>query len=229
MITLHQYEISPYCNKVRRILHLKRQPYRIREVPVSRSFSVKRINPVGKLPCLEHDGHYVSDSTDIAHYLEEKFPDPPLLPKDPELRGFCHILEDWADESLYFYEMFLRFTLPHNSRRWVPELAKSDVPLMRKLAPTLVPRMLGSVLKKQGLGRKSLESVLKDIERHVAAVSDILGDGHWLVGDSLTLADIAVFVMFECLRGTPEGSKIIMSHPGVTAWMERVDRASAAP
>jgi hypothetical protein len=35
--------------------------------------------------------------------------------------------------------------------------------------------------------------------------------------------------MFECLRGTPEGSKIIMSHPGVTAWMERVDRVSAAP
>jgi glutathione S-transferase len=70
---------------------------------------------------------------------------------------------------------------------------------------------------------------LKDVERHVAAISDILGDGHWLVGDSLTLADLAVFVMFECLRGTPEGSKIITSHPGVTAWMERVDRASAAP
>jgi glutathione S-transferase len=89
--------------------------------------------------------------------------------------------------------------------------------------------MLGSVLKKQGLGRKSLESVLKDVERHAAAVAEILADGQWLVGDSLTLADLAVFVMFECLRGTPEGGKIITSHPGVTAWMERVNRVSAAP
>ena len=83
MITLHQFQISPFCDKVRRILHWKRLDYRIQEVPLARALSVRRINPIGKLPCLEHDGRFVADSTDIAYYLEEKFPEPPILPKDP--------------------------------------------------------------------------------------------------------------------------------------------------
>ncbi len=93
MITLHQYEISPFCDKVRRILNWKGVEYRIREVPVSRATSVRKINPIGKLPCLEHDGHFVADSTDIARHLEEHFPEPPILPSEPAQRGLCHMLD----------------------------------------------------------------------------------------------------------------------------------------
>ena len=117
MITLHQFQVSPFCDKVRRILHWKGLEYRIREVPLVRAQAIRRINPTGKLPCLEHDGTFVADSTDIAYYLEERFPEPPILPEDPAERALCHVLDDWADESLYFYEMFLRdavsFTADH--------------------------------------------------------------------------------------------------------------------
>jgi glutathione S-transferase len=34
MITLHQYEISPFCDKARRVLHAKGVDYRIEEVSV---------------------------------------------------------------------------------------------------------------------------------------------------------------------------------------------------
>ena len=98
---------------MRRILHWKRVPYEIREVPPTRSLGVRRLNRIGKLPTLEDEGRVVADSTDIAHYLEQRFPDPPLLPRHPLERGLVHVLEDWADESLYFLEMTLRFGLPH--------------------------------------------------------------------------------------------------------------------
>jgi len=227
MITLFQFEISPFCDKVRRILHYKRQPYKIEEIPLSQAFTrLRRLNSTGKVPCLQHDGRMIGDSTDIAYYLEEKFPVPPLLPKDPRLHGLCHLLEDWADESLYFYEMRLRFTLPHNARRWIPELTKYDPPWMRALANYLVPFITRRAVSQQGIGRKPLGTVLSDIERHVGAIGDWLSGRDWLVGDALSLADLGVFAQLACIGGTEEGRRIIGRTPAVGEWMERVDRAT---
>ena len=80
MIRLHQFATSPFCDKIRRVLHVKGEPYEVVEVPVSETPSVRKLNPKGKLPVLEHDGRVVADSTDIAHYLEEAFPEPALVP-----------------------------------------------------------------------------------------------------------------------------------------------------
>jgi glutathione S-transferase len=230
MITLYQFEISPFCDKIRRVLHWKKQPYEIREIPLAQAFTaVKKVNPAGKLPCLEHDGRFIADSTDIAYYLEERFPDPPLVPRDPKLRGLCHMLEDWADESLYFYEMRLRFTLAHNARRHIPSLTAHDPAWMKTLAPFVLPRMMRGVLGRQGLGRKSVAAIVHDLERHADAISGWLGDGEWLVGDSISLADLSVFAELACIRDTDEGGKVIDARPAVVAWMGRVDRATASP
>jgi glutathione S-transferase len=227
MIVLHQFEISPFCDKIRRILHVKGQPYEVREVPPSRAITeVRRINRIGKLPTIEDDGRVVADSTEIAYYLEERFPDPPLLPKHPLERALVHVLEDWADESLYFYEMTLRFTLPHNRRRWLPVLMKYEAPWFQRIAPFVMPMVFKSRVRTQGVGRKATEAVVADVERHVGAVDGLVGDGQWLVGSALTLADIAVFVQFVCIRGSDEGTRLIAAHPRVAAWMERVDAAT---
>jgi glutathione S-transferase len=230
MITLYQFEISPFCDKIRRALHWKGQPYQIREISIRESLTeLKKINPAGKLPCLEHHGRFVADSTEIIHYLEETWPDPPLLPEDPAQLALCHLLEDWADESLYFYEMRLRFTLSHNAQRWIPELLAHDGFAVRTVGPCLVPRAMSSVLDKQGVGRKPLDAVLRDVQRHLDAVSNLLGERDWLVGEALSLADIAVFAQLHCIRGTDEGGKLIGNRAGLSAWMERVDRATEAP
>ena len=227
MIVLHQFEISPFCDKIRRILHVKGEPYEVREVPPSRAVTeVRRINRIGKLPTLEVDGRVVADSTEIAYYLEERFPDPPLLPKHPLERALVHVLEDWADESLYFYEMTLRFTLPHNRRRWLPELLKYEAPWFQRVAPFVMPMVLRSRVRTQGIGRKPIEAIVADVERHVRAVDGLVSDGQWLVGSALSLADIAVFVQFFCIRGSDEGARIIAALPRVGAWMERVDAAT---
>jgi glutathione S-transferase len=229
MIVLHQYETSPFCNKVRRILNHKQVPYEIAEVPPSRTpLRVPRLNPIGKLPCLEHDGVRISDSTNIAHYLENKFPDPPLMPGDLRGRALCHMLEDWADESLYFYEMTLRFLLPHNARRMLPALVKHDPAWLRFATRPIASLVTQRTARAQGTARKPLPMILEDVGRHVAAVSDLLESAPFLLGERLTLADIAVFVQLVCFADADEGRAAIDAQPAVVRWMERVDSATRA-
>jgi glutathione S-transferase len=59
-----------------------------------------KINPVGKVPALIDDGIVVHDSTIINEYLEDKYPAPPLLPKDPAMRARARSFEDYADAYL---------------------------------------------------------------------------------------------------------------------------------
>jgi glutathione S-transferase len=69
MITLYQFEVSPFCDKVRRILHWKKQPYAVREVPMKAAFTaIKKVNPIGKLPCLEHDALSLADLSVFAEF-----------------------------------------------------------------------------------------------------------------------------------------------------------------
>jgi glutathione S-transferase len=228
MITLYQFEISPFCDKVRRILHWKGQPYRVVEIPPSEGARGRwaAVSPTGKFPVLEHDGRRLFDSTDIALYLEERFPEPAILPVDAALRAQVHVLEDWADESLYFYEMTMRLTWPENAARWAPILLAAEKPLVRSLFQPLLPRAIRRVTEAQGIGRKARGDVERELGRHLDAIEGWLGDGAWLVGDALSLADIAVFAQLFCIQGAITGAEALAARGALLAWMERVDAAT---
>lgn len=226
-VTLYQMEASPFCDKVRRILAVKGIETRIEEMRFRDLFSrLKKINPAGKVPVIEHRGRFLSDSTDIAYYLERVFPEPALVPADPSEAAQVHMLEDWADESLYFMEMTLRFTLPHNARRLTPLLTAHESPAIAKLLQAMIPKTLRSLAAKQGIGRKSTDALIRDLTRHVEALEGQIGGADWLVGDGLSLADIAVFAQLSCIAQTEEGGSMLRDYPTVQAWMERVDRVS---
>lgn len=55
-----------------------------------------RLNPYGKIPVLVEDGKVLFESCIINEYLDEKYPDPPLTPKDPYLRGRGRVLVDYS-------------------------------------------------------------------------------------------------------------------------------------
>lgn len=230
MITLYQFDISPFCDKIRRVLRAKHLDFRIVEVPPSEAARGrwKEISPTGKFPVLEHDGRRIFDSTDIARHLDERFPEPRLLPEDPALQARVHVLEDWADEALYFFEMTMRLTWPENAERWVPILLAAEKPLVRRLLGPLLPGTIRRVTKAQGVGRKARDDVERELGRHLDALVAWLGDDDWLVGETLTLADIAVFAQLFCIQGANTGCEAIAARPALVAWMDRVDAATAA-
>jgi glutathione S-transferase len=57
-------------------------------------------NPYGKVPVLVDDGTVIYESAIINEYLEEKYPDPPLMPGDPAGRARVRIWVDFANTRL---------------------------------------------------------------------------------------------------------------------------------
>jgi len=58
-------------------------------------------NPYGKIPVIDDDGKILFESCIINEYLDEKYPNPPLMAKDPFLRGRGRILVDYALNYLH--------------------------------------------------------------------------------------------------------------------------------
>jgi glutathione S-transferase len=228
-IILHQLEISPFCDKVRRVLAYKGLDYAVRNVPMADLGRLKRLSPVGKVPILELDGRVLHDSSDICRALDLHAPAPPLFPQAPEARALVDLLEDWADESLYFFEMTMRFTWPYDRARWVSEILKYDNVLMRRIARPLVPYLTRKQGTAQGLARRSEADILGELKRHARALDALLDGRQFLVGDNLTLADIAVVSQLECVAGSGRGMDVLRGEPALLPWMERVEALTGGP
>lgn len=225
MIRLYQFEISPYADKVRRALRLKGVPFEIVEVPVSRPGTYRRISPTGKFPALVHAGGVIVDSTDILEWLDQHFPQPRLLPDEPADRALATILEDWADEALYFYDLTMR-CWPRNRQWFIDDLLAHERGPSRRLLAALIPGAIGKVARTQGLGRKPPERVLLDLRRQYGALDTRLAGSDWLAGPRLSNADLAVRVMLNVIDRTVEGRELVKDFPALAAWARRVDDAA---
>lgn len=226
MLILHQYYISPFCEKIRRQLHWKGIDYQVKEYPLMARKQVAKLSAAAKLPCLEHDGQFIGDSTNIAYHIEDKFPNKSMLPKDESLLGLMHILEDWADESLYFYEMYCRFYYGDNGKRNLVRMLANDKPLVRIIMSRLIKGGLKKLLTQQGLGRKKSKHVFDDLNRQLSALNGLLKNSQWLVGDSISLADISVYPMITAISDGTEGREYLMRYNKVIEWMKTVEDAT---
>lgn len=100
---------SANCERVKIVLQEKGLAYEI--VPLDlRKKEQKRpeflkLNPYGKVPVIDDDGTVLFESCVINEYLDEKYPDPPLMPKDPSGRGRVRNLVDYG---LYFTHVAFR-------------------------------------------------------------------------------------------------------------------------
>jgi glutathione S-transferase len=86
---LYNMDLSNFASKCRIVIYEKRCRVDIVPIPGGdlKSPEYLRVYPLGKTPALEVDGQIIGESEVINEYLEEKFPDPPLLPKLPEKRA----------------------------------------------------------------------------------------------------------------------------------------------
>ncbi len=105
MIKLYDFLPCPFGQKVRIILAEKGLSYELIQVDLTQGEQRKpeflRLNPFGRVPVLIDEDITIYDSTIIAEYLEDEYPEPPLLPAvgSSALRARARTWEDFADTS----------------------------------------------------------------------------------------------------------------------------------
>jgi glutathione S-transferase len=100
--TLYDAARCPYCARVRIVLAEKRIAYEPVEVDLDdRPAWIYDLNPKGRVPVLDEDGLVLPESLVISEYLEERYPEPALLPPDPAdraaIRLLCARFDDLGD------------------------------------------------------------------------------------------------------------------------------------
>ena len=101
MITLYDADRCPFCARVRIALAEKGVEYETVQIDLqNRPEWLYEKNPIGKVPVLEEDTFLLPESEVIMEYLEERYPEPALLPADPAARGRIRLVIQRFDVNL---------------------------------------------------------------------------------------------------------------------------------
>ena len=204
---LYGSSMSPFVRKVIAYASEKGLEIEVRPVGIAdQNPDFRAASPFGKMPALVDGDFRLADSTAIIHYLEAKHPEPALIPSDPELRGRCIWFEEFADTILAGCGAKMFYN--------------------RVVAPVFLKRE-GDLAAAEAAERDELPKVLDYVESVAPE-----GEG-WLVGDRLTLADLAVASPFANLMHlkieldparyprTIAYTRRILSRPSFAPWVER--------
>lgn len=203
MLKLHGALLSPFVRKVRVVLAEKQVPYDLVPAnPFEKSSQFLELSPLGRIPALEDEqGRSLADSSVIAEYLEERFPEPALFPRDPYDRARVRWFDEYADGGMS------------------PSLT----------GKIFFQRVINAKLMKNVPDERLVTSALAEVPTYFAYLEGQLGREEYLVAGRFTLADISVLCQLVNL-GHASVTIDTTSYPALARWFARVsERPTVAP
>ncbi|MEM8642367.1 MAG: glutathione S-transferase family protein [Cyanobacteria bacterium P01_G01_bin.54] len=209
MLELYQFELSQYSEKVRLILDYKGLDYhKIEVTPGVGQLELFQKTGQRQVPVLKDGETYIPDSTEIALYLERQYPEKPLIPTTPKAKGLCLALEEWADVSIGLKgRIVLLGALNKNSIFRASLLPKTVPDLFRGLVGAIPSELLDILGTGVGLGGEEVNAAEVAIKQDLEALCLMLQNSPYLLGDTPSLADLAVAGLSIILK-YPEGDYI---------------------
>src|SRR5437868_3005377 len=208
-MVLYGSSLSPYVRKVLAFASEKGIELELRPTgtaPGQPSAEFLAASPFRKMPALVDGDFTLADSSAIIHYLEAKFPEPALIPSNPQLKGKTIWYEEFADTIVTSCGAKMFFN--------------------RVVAPRFLGRS-GDLDVADAAEKEELPPILDYLEKVVPDA------GGFLVGDTITLADVAVASPFAnlnhlcCEIGGERHGRVrayvdsILSRPSFAPWIER--------
>ncbi len=169
--------------------------YEIREVDLlhgaARKPAHRKLHPFGKVPVLEHDGRTIYETSAIARYVDAAFRGPALQPTDPaQLARMNQII---AVLEAYLYPLMIgRVVMQYVRQRYM----------------------------KKSLNRGVIQKAMPQVRDGLAALEALMGPGEFVVGKSLTLADLFLGAFLAPFLQTPEGKRTLPKFARLNAWWD---------
>lgn len=184
---------STYTRTARLALEEKGVVYRLQEVDflrgANRSPEHLARHPFGKVPVLQHGDFILHETGAITHYVDEVFDGTHLRPTDPQMRA--RMLE--VVESIVSY-----------------------------IYPAIIGQIVVERLVKPVIGQDPDEASISKgahrLEKGLKVLENYIGDRAYLVGDSITLADLYLIPMWAFFVQTPEGNGRVEIPQGLESW-----------
>jgi glutathione S-transferase len=178
-----------------------------------------KLNPNAVVPTLVHDGEVIIESTVIMHYLNDAFPDPPLMPAAPIERARVNTTTKMMDEYVHNSCTVLTFATANRAglARMTPEeraAALSKSPSRQRTEAKLQ-------VAEHGMDAPLVVEATRNHVKLLNWIEAAMARGPWIAGDTYSLADIAAtpyIWRLDCLRL----SKMWDDKPGVAGWFERI-------
>ena len=195
MLKLYHNDMSTCSQKARFVLAEKGIEWEGQELDLRRGDQLQpeflKINPKGLVPVLDHDGIIVSESNIIIEYLNEVYPHPPLLPAEPAGRAKARWWMKKLDDGLHLEVAVLSFAIAF--RHQLIKACGSDEALEKHFAGIQDPYIqeVQRQVVPHGVDAPRFAQSIRQYEKLLSEMNEALASHHWLVGDNLSLADIA--------------------------------------
>ncbi len=218
---------SYFTSKLEAAIRFMELPYeRISKPPTG---EVARATGVAQVPGLKlADGRWLTDTTPILSWLDERYPEHGLIPRAPVIAFFSRLLEDYADEWLWRPAMHYRWDYPEGaellSRRLVDEVM-GDVPLPGFIKRHLVRNRQRTLFTKgDGVSPATWDHVEKIYLDTLTHLSAILETRPYLLGTRPSVVDFGFFgPAFRHFAQDPTSASIMReTAPAVYEWTARV-------
>jgi glutathione S-transferase len=218
---------SPYCFKAHRALVVAGLPYRraVKKLPAE----AKPYNPTGQYPSLVVDGVNVPDSTDILRKLDELTGGKLTGGLSGAALGEAWLWEEFGDATCNSYLLAARWADEDNWPRTRDAILAGFPAVLRVVVGPLFRRGIVKKLVERDVWRAGADvcwrrfgQLLDSLDARAPA------EGFWMGTKTPTVADLGLFAQLHSLRAriTPRQRGLIEARPRLTAWLDRVDRAT---
>ncbi len=184
---------STYTRSLLLALAEKSVSYRLEEVDIFLGPTPDYLarQPFGRIPALEHDGFRLYETGAMLRYVDEAFPGPALQPGDARARARMNQAMGILDSYAYRTLVWDIYV------EWSEARAGKRAPDEARIA-----------------------AAAAKAETCLAALAGLMGEGPYLLGADLTLADLHALPILAYFRLTPEGVRLIDAAPAIGRWWD---------
>ncbi len=204
-IILHHYELSPFSEKIRRILGHKNMAWRSVDAPMMNP--KPKLTPLTggyrRIPVLQIGADIYCDTSLIARTLERVQPEPTIFPEGREAESSLFSL--WGDRHLF--QQAIPLALSAAEQFLTPEF-KAD-------REAMAPQMKFELMK------RAVPDARNQIRGLFALLSEMLEGRSFLLGEGFSLADASVYTSVWFLQSAPDAKTLFEAKPALVAWFER--------
>jgi len=223
MLELYHNDMSTASQKVRFVLSEKKLEWTGHHMNLGvgeqHQPGYLKINANGVVPALVHDGSVFVESTVINEYLEEAFPEHPLLPANPALRARVREWTVQIDENIQAFAGVLTLGIAMRYAQFQKTYQDIDSGLNR--IPDIVKRERLRDVILRGMESPFFPISVLRYQRLLKDMESRLSESTWLVGNTLTLADIALSPFITRMDHLQLGF-MWANLPKVVKWYERL-------